>query len=434
MKWDWNELFGEGFLVDFAEGQRKYFALDEISTDDVSVFFSKTNLWYKRTTVFWNNMEIIKVIVEENRVLSDGTVNLRTYLEYDTKITTENREMILPLTAKGKSKKVNATNILAVTPFGCSFSMRMDKGATRISVVNPRSCQRLAIGEDKRIRNIKTKEDFTNFLSCYIDSCPCDYMERVDKVRNSKKVTIKYKVGDIFRLELDRFSYCYGMITGEIGKMRKALPLPERHSLHAYMMVPLAIRFFDLITDRADMTVDELLKYPLGGVEICGDNDLIWGVYPVIGRKKPEIYDIDFNLICTKFISKDPHINIFSQNLLMGQGSFKKPEKYDLHIEWGTAYTELKSERLTDKLKAFFDDYCSPFSGVAMSVYPNYLTFDENARKALPMMKYDLRNEANTEIRRELFALIGLEPDAGFDDFARKFGGLTKAEIFEKLK
>ena len=49
------------------------------------------------------------------------------------------------------------------------------------------------------------------------------------------------------------------------------------------------------------------------------------------------------------------------------------------------------------------------------------------------MHRYDLLNDSNREFREELFTCLGLSKDAAFDDFAGKFGGMTKAEIVERI-
>ena len=46
--------------------------------------------------------------------------------------------------------------------------------------------------------------------------------------------------------------------------------------------------------------------------------------------------------------------------------------------------------------------------------------------------KDNLLNDANKEMREELFRCLQLDANANFDDFANKFGGLTKEEILQE--
>ena len=45
--------------------------------------------------------------------------------------------------------------------------------------------------------------------------------------------------------------------------------------------------------------------------------------------------------------------------------------------------------------------------------------------------KYNLLNDANKEMREEIFRCLQLDVNASFDDFAKKYGGLTKEEILK---
>ena len=438
MKWDWDELFGSEYLVELKNEERKYFCLDPIAPGlETTVYFSKTNLWYKRTTVYWRDNTIIKVITESNRMLSDGRINSRSYEEYDTELQTDNRTAILPLTAKGKPKKVSAANILAVTPFGCSFSCHIDSthesSKTRIGAGNPRANRSLPIGERERIAAIRNNDDFRAFVEDYIATCPPDYFDRVNAIRQAKHITVKYRIGDVFRIEADRFRYCYGIITGEVGKIKKWKEIPENHSLRSYMTVPIMVRLYDLVTEDGGMTVSDLQGIPLGHVAICSDGDIIWGRHHIIGNKPLTDDDIEFHLICTKYVSRNRHATVFSQELLMSQKIAPVPESYRVHVEWGTAVVELTSDQLSDKLKTYLENYHSPFGGVALGIEPYILTASETERKNLPAVKGNLLEDANRNMKNELFASLGLRPDASFDEFAAKFGGLSRAEILNKL-
>ena len=438
MKWDWDELFGNEFLVELKNEERKYFCLDPIAPDlETAVYFSKTNLWYKRTTVYWRGNTIIKIIIESNRMLSDGRINFRSYEEYDTELQTENRTAILPLTAKGKPKKVSAANILAVTPFGCCFSCRIDStheaSKTQISAGNPRGNRSLPIGERERIGAIRNNDDFRAFVEDYVATCPPDYFDRVKAIRQAKHITVKYHLGDVFRIKVDRFRYCYGIITGEVSKIKSWKELPETHSLRSYMTVPILVRYYDLITENGEMTVSDLRDIPLSHVVICSDGDIIWGRHQIIGNKPLTEDDIAFHLICTKYVSRNRHATVFSQEFLMSQKIAPVPESYRVHIEWGTAVAELSSDQLSDRLKAYLENYHSPFGGVALGIEPYILTASEEERKTLPAVKGNLLEEANRDMKNELFACLGLDPDASFDEFAVKFGGLSRATILKKM-
>lgn len=440
MKWDWNTLFGEKTFIELKKGERTYFGLNEMNVnDDKTIFYSKTNLWYKRTTLFWQNDVIIKVIAEENMISVDERIVCRCYREFDTKIKTENREWILPMTSRGKKKKVTATHVLSIPPFGCSFYYSLNerkdgKSHSIIVVDNPRNNQRLSLGEYSKISRIQNGADFREFVEEYIATCPPNYFERVDRMRNEKHKTVKYRAGDIFRMEIDRFRYCYGLITGEVKSILKWEELPKRHSLRQLMMVPIMVRYYQLVTERGDLTEKDLKDIPLSRVELCGDNDIIWGSHPIVGHKKLEAEDLEFNLVCVKFTTINKHDTLFTQEFLMRENMRAIPEEYNVYVEWGPAAVSVSSSQLSEKLREYLKDYSCPHGGVSMRIEPMIARVPLEEMSSWPEKPHNLLEKSYLNMREELFSCLGLKKDATFDAFAKKFGGLTKEECVKRMR
>lgn len=428
---NWDSLFGSDFFIRITNEERRYLGLNPIEDDwEITRYFSKTNITYKRTTVYWDGVVIKKIICEENRIPSgQSTPVTRSIAEHDTFLKTENREKILPLTSRGKLKPVTASDILSVTPLGCSFYLfvdTLDNQKTYMSVYNARNNCSLAIGESERIVNICNDETFHSFMNYYIMSCPDDYFDRINRLRTAKHKTVKYKTGDIFRIELDRFNYCYGLITGQVREILKWPDLPEHHSLGKLMMVPIMVRYYKLITKRSDLTVSELSEYPLSRVEIYGDNDIIWGTHTIVGHKQLTEDDIEFNLVCTKIKNLNDHVTTHTYDGFVADGLLPDTKGYNLYVEWGTAQTVICYEQITERMKAFLKSYRDPHGGVRIGVFPD-LTGESFSNKM------NLLNPENAEMKKELFSCLGLSPDADFDTFAKAFNGLTKKEILNRL-
>ena len=51
------------------------------------------------------------------------------------------------------------------------------------------------------------------------------------------------------------------------------------------MSVPIMVRYYDIITENADMTAEKLKDVPLDRLEVCVDNDIIWGTHTVVDHK-----------------------------------------------------------------------------------------------------------------------------------------------------
>ena len=87
---------------------------------------------------------------------------------------------------------------------------------------------------------------------------------------------------------------------------------------------------------------------------------------------------------------------------------------------------------MTSELREFFDGYHSTHGCVHVGIVPEYAIAAE--RPELPAFRNDLLSEGNRHIREILFDCLGLGPDADFDTFARAFGGLSLAQILERMK
>lgn len=431
---DWNTKFGDQFLITLTNEERRYLGLSSVLPEwDTMAYHSKTNLWHTRVTAFFEGNTITKVISETKRVLGDGTANYENYVEYDTNLITSDRNQLLPLTSRGKAKPLSASNINAVTPFGCSLSIIFESGNdTNLYLSNPRANKYFPVGEWDSISSICSDTDFHTFMKNYIATCRNDYFDKLEMFKSAKKVTVKYKPGDIFRMELDRTRYCYGIITGEIKKLKAIPELPEEHSLRQLMMVPIMVRPYQLITDNPNLKADDLRHIPLGRVQIVGDNDIIWGTHTIVDHRPIVSDDLEFNFVCTKIISHSPHNTLFTQDTFIRNGLIPRQE-YTLYIEWGFAQTKLHYDQLSDKLKELLLDYSSPHGGVSISINPRKAVPDQRYRQYYSYKK-NLLNPENQGFLNEIFACLGLNANATFDQFAKKFNGLTLQEIVSRIK
>jgi len=344
----------------------------------------------------------------------------------DTRLQTEDREYVLPLTARGKPKKLTATSVRSVTPFGCTFHVQMMRSRKRgavggkVFLYNQRAKRDFPVGEQEEAAGIESDADFHAFMARYMATCPVDYFDRLEAFRRAEKVTIRYRVGDVFRMSYDRTHYCYGIITGEVKKV-KALPeFPQVHSLRWTMMVPIMVRLYALETERADMTPEELRQYPLGRMIVCADNDIIWGNYPIIGHRSLTAEDIEFQLI--------PDVQ------KLGQG-FADKVPFNVQVEWGLCSTVVPYRRIPEELRQKLIDlhYGAHYNGVLGGIPPEFALPEQHCAHWV-MHQKNLLNPHNDALRGEILMLTGLPADADMDDFARAFGGLTRAEIAQRVQ
>ena len=194
------------------------------------------------------------------------------------------------------------------------------------------------------------------------------------------------------------------------------------------MMVPIMVRYYDICTTDDNLSAEELSRIPLGRVDICGDNDIIWGTDVIVGHKELQEEDIEFNLIFAKIQSLTADSTVHTYDRLVSEGINKYPDAFNLYVEWGTAITILPFEQISESLKEYLLQYHSPHGGVSIGIgtsIHNRLWQGKDSYE----YKYNLLNDINTDMREELFRCLELNPNASFDEFAKKYGGLTKKEI-----
>lgn len=63
---NWDSLFGSDFFIRITNEERRYLGLNPIEDDwEITRYFSKTNITYKRTTVYWDGVVIKKLFVRK---------------------------------------------------------------------------------------------------------------------------------------------------------------------------------------------------------------------------------------------------------------------------------------------------------------------------------------------------------------------------------
>lgn len=441
---EWRDIFGDGYVISMTNEERRYFALDPIDPSwETQAFCYQSEMRCTRLTIFFSGSTIVKAIDEEICLLPaehrvgqrvtkamlmkpGGTRFIERYAEYDTRLFTEDRQLVLPLTGRGKPKKLTATAVRNVEPFGCVFRVafsrreRLGPCGCEMLLLNPRAAQEFPLGEREAVARIDSDADFHAFTRHYMDTCPPDYFDRIGAFRCAERVTVKYRPGDVFRMPYDRTRWCYGIIICDVKRLRSLPEMPENSTFHHLMMVPILVRLYALLTDRADMSPEELQACPLGRAFACADNDIIWGTYPVIGHRELTAEDIEMPLIVGKW----------RRRLLRYEGT---DEPVDIPVEWGLCSTVIPHGRIPEALQRKLAEYDTPHGGVLTGIPPEYAVPDEK-RRAQYHYRNDLLNPHNDGFRGEILQLTGLNADAGFDDFAARFGGLTRQEIAERMQ
>jgi hypothetical protein len=377
--------------------QRPFFGLNGIE-DDWEEVEIKTG-----TIVFYQG-DVIK------KVIHFDLFRTFTYKEYDTELFTNGRQFILPKTSKGKEKKITPTNILSCMPTGCTFYVSFTSNGGYKSMVrayNSRNHIELPIDEDENLNHISELE---SWIHDYMNTCPTDYFDKVNKMRETPHRTIKYRTGDVFRFEIDREHYGFGLIIGEVKELKKQVP--EYHPWNSLMTVPILIRIFEIKTKDKNLPVEDLYSHRLLRVDIMSDDEMIWGTHEIIGNKKLALDDIDFTL----------HLEYRRDN----------NNRQVYRFAWGYGIKEIDYQ--SDDSELMEKMYENRFSdnGVALSL-PKYQLI--KVLKNLPQFSenLDLKHPNNSRLYKKVFEWFGFSLDMDMDQFNRENNGLTRQQYLSLL-
>lgn len=427
------------YTVMLTDEERRYLALDPLDPSwETMSMYSVTYRLKKRTVLFFEGNTIVKVIYEEHSVGEDGSYSWRNYNEFDTRLETDNRTMLLPLTSRGRAKPITPTNVMAVKPFGCDLYIYLQQDKSQIIAQNLRNNQVIPVGENERVRKIMSDEDFHEFMRYYIPTCPDDYFERIAAVRNMEHQTVKFKAGDIFRCQIDRQHYAYGIILGKTRIIEKWGELPEEHSFRHVMMQPIIVRMYDFVTTDKDMTANKLSDKALRPPKLCSDCDILWGTHKIVAHKELAPDDIQFQLQLARQVVKNEHITPFTAEAFVKFSPKTPPPKMNtpksLYVEWGFSSFEIPWENVPDNIRQLLDEGAYFDGGVAMSISADLCgkKLDDILKKTPKhMIRHNLLLPENREKFNLVMNFLGLPDDCTLDDFAAKYGGISRQEYIE---
>lgn len=387
--------------------QRPYFGLSEISSLEEVQLKNNASIFYMGNTI----KKIIKYKYYE--------LSYYEYIEIDTEINTNSRLTIIPKTNRGKEKKITPSNILNIKPDGTIFNTRIyhtGKFRSFVSVYNSRNNIRLPISNDDSLKSISNLHDW---IHNYINTCPKDYFSKIEKLKTEKHKTIKYKVGDIFRVEIDREFYGFGLIIGILEDLKRLKIFSESHPLNRIMTVPILVRLYKFETHKPNTITEEITLNSLLPTQIKSDNDLIWGTHEIIDNKILFVDDIHFPM----------------------QLDINRMENY-CQIGWGPALFKVTNKKIVENVIEFKKkysslnntDYAYTFSNCGVGIQISGLEIRDYIQgKGDYLFRNYLDHNSNNKQRIELFNILGIDQDMTFDEFNLKYNGLTRQGYIDLL-
>lgn len=253
-------------MFELTNEQRKCFALVPVEENWKRVKIKASNFDSFETYIYYEGNIIRKCIITSEI----------EYSEYELceKISDDGK-YLLPKTAKGKPVLLSSSNLLKRNSIGMvlSFSHRfvvLYNSTTQCSYYSMRY-------ENSDISDIK---EFENWVLNWCNETTEEDIKDIENFSKRPRRHIKYNEGDVFRFKIDRRLYGYGRIILDFDKMRKE----KIEFWNVLMSKPLICSVFHILTERTDVTVDELKKIKSLPSTIIADNNLFYGEYEIIGN------------------------------------------------------------------------------------------------------------------------------------------------------
>jgi len=383
------------YLIDLDDRYRHYYGLSPINPKwETETRFSVTGNFKKRTELYFEGNILKKYIYEEKNSNNSGAY----YEECDLDAATDNRQLLLPKTSRGRAKPLNPSLLRTPTyMLGHLMVVIHEDETLNVCAFNSSNDYVLPLPPCKKLSN----NDFKRYTESYISSCPPEYETVLETFKTKKRRTINFTAGDIFRVQITPTLYTYCLILGKVRDILKWKEVPDNHPLQRIMCQPIAFRQYALITENSNLTADDLKKYPLMQTDYAQDNEILWETYPIVCHKKLDPSDIDFGF----------SIDAANGYIVWGLTVHKLEENAQDMLEQYQLWRECKPEGVS-----YFSFLCSVSIKICSSeLVPGQIVTDVTDKY------YNIPKQMVIEH-------YGLDPASPEDDFAKRFGGITSEQ------
>ena len=244
--------------------QRRYFGLALVADNWDKQQFSET------VTVYFDGDKIVKVL------------NYRLgYYEYDTDISTKDKRLLLPKTARGKEQKLTVPGILKIKGSGVQFSGSFQGGGIHVYDNRRNLFFIKSFTEDGEI---KTYEDIVNWINNYIAKLPSNYFDWLNQELVKKRLNIKIKEGDIVAFKIAHGEYGFARILLDVfAEMKKGdIIRPQLYWVHPRSLIVAPYAYY---ANTLKVDIDILLTKKTLPTLCIFDLDVYRGEMPIVGYR-----------------------------------------------------------------------------------------------------------------------------------------------------
>jgi len=389
--------------------QRKYFGLEPLKTG-----------WHKiplkgdpreNSFLYFDNDVLKKHIVSNDDM----------YDEYQYCEETENKELLLPKTKKGKPQKLTSSTLERRKPLGVSLFVGKDG---RIIIENY-DTEKIFYDSDWEIDVKALDKSIADTVEEFIEKSKENHFDEIKVFQNEKRNNVKYKSGDFFSFKIGRSQYGFGRVLLDVHKLRKKRLVDSNHGLQLLMGAPVLVNIYGYISDTIKVDLDLLKTMPPLPSDYIMDHNLFYGQYEIIGSEELDSSELDFPVS-------------YGSSIVGGNEN-------TLFLQWGLIHLEIKRKQFNKYLSGEIEHLekespsryiNNPYGFYSIGYSPRYYRDDilntiKGGRfnfKTSESYKseFDLRNPRNKKIKDEIFKAFGLNPKVSYE----KNAVLAKTEDF----
>ena len=244
---------------------RKYFGLKEIEDSWKKIDVQSANFQDFNVSIFVDGQTVKKCIIFGNNKFKEFQLD---------ETLSKNLDCILP---KDSNKKPSTLDSI-INKSAVGVTLSFDK--PNISIYNETTNKTYytnAFDENKPISIV----EFADWIHNWCENSTAEDVAEINEFANEKVTEpIPYKEGDVFRVKLSRNQYTYGRILLDYNKMRNN----KEKFWDIFMGTPVVASLYHIVTDRKNVTIDELKNLPSFPSENVMDKNFLTGEYEIIGN------------------------------------------------------------------------------------------------------------------------------------------------------
>ncbi len=263
--------------------QRKCFGLVPVNENWECIIVKPRRHEHYKTYLYLDG----DIIVKRISIGNDYYVECELY----EKISND-KKYLMSKSSKGKPMFLSASSIEKVNGIGMCLTYH-DKYIDLYNE-NTQCAYYMNNYVDSTVSNI---DEFANWVFDWCSETTETDIEDVVNFSKIKSQRVRYKEGDVFRFKIDRRNYGYGRLIFDYNTLRKAkIPFWEILGFK-----PLVCSVYHIITERDDISIEELQELKSLPSAHIADNSLFYGEFTVIGNI-PVTEDEDYPIMYGKSV------------------------------------------------------------------------------------------------------------------------------------